>query len=119
MALSVAKSGAVVPMLFRLEVQNALLLAVRQKRLLREVVEARFDDLDLLDIAVDSQPSRAAFRTGFALAERFGLSAYDASYLELAARLGKPLMTRDDRLAAAARELHVLWAPLSSDPKSS
>lgn len=117
MALAVAKSGAVVPMLFRLEMQNALLLAIRRKRLSRDVVEARFEDLDLLNIAVDTHASNAAFKSGFSLAERFSLSAYDANYLELASRLGKPLMTRDARLAAAARELHVLWeAPKPESP---
>jgi predicted nucleic acid-binding protein len=33
---------------------------------------------------------------------RNALSAYDAAYLEVAIRLGLPLATLDDRLAAAA-----------------
>lgn len=115
MALAVATSGAVVPTLFRLEMQNALLLAIRRKRLTREVVEARFEDLDLLNISVDTHGSNAAFKSGFSIAERFNLSAYDASYLELASRLGRPLMTRDARLAVAARELHVLWEAPKGD----
>lgn len=37
-----------------------------------------------------------------ALAERHGLTVYDATYLELAIRTGLPLATRDKRLRAAA-----------------
>lgn len=36
-----------------------------------------------------------------ALASRWGLSAYDAAYLQLALALGAPLVTLDARLAAA------------------
>jgi predicted nucleic acid-binding protein len=38
-----------------------------------------------------------------ALAQQYGLSAYDASYLWLAADLKCPLATFDDKLAAAAK----------------
>lgn len=40
-----------------------------------------------------------------ARAER--LTTYDAAYLELAMRLGMPLATKDEALAAAARRLGV------------
>jgi predicted nucleic acid-binding protein len=36
------------------------------------------------------------------LARRTGLSVYDASYLDLAMRLGAPLATRDNELRQAA-----------------
>ncbi|HEY1656620.1 MAG TPA: type II toxin-antitoxin system VapC family toxin [Candidatus Tumulicola sp.] len=111
MALTVARSGALVPALFRLEVQNALLQAVRKKRLTRAIVEARFDDLDQLNLTLDAAEASATFKRGFALAERFRLSAYDAAYLELAVRAKRTLMTRDDRLRDAARSVHALWEP--------
>jgi predicted nucleic acid-binding protein len=38
------------------------------------------------------------------LAERHGLSTYDAAYLELAARHGAALLTLDKELAAAAAQ---------------
>jgi predicted nucleic acid-binding protein len=41
----------------------------------------------------------------FALAERFGLTGYDASYLRLAQRLRAELVTLDQRLARAAATL--------------
>lgn len=39
----------------------------------------------------------------FAIAQRYGLNAYDAAYLWLAAELRAPLATFDDKLAQAAR----------------
>jgi predicted nucleic acid-binding protein len=39
----------------------------------------------------------------YALAARYGLSAYDAAYLWLAAELKAPLATFDEKLAIAAR----------------
>ncbi len=45
------------------------------------------------------------------LAQRHRLAVYDATYLELAIRLGIPLATLDQRLAAAAQSEKVLLAP--------
>lgn len=48
--------------------------------------------------------------TLFALAWRYNLSAYDASYLWLAAELKAPLTTFDEKLAAAA-QIHLASLP--------
>lgn len=42
------------------------------------------------------------------LSRRFGVSCYDAAYLELAIRQGMPLATRDDGLARAAQDSGLL-----------
>jgi predicted nucleic acid-binding protein len=42
-----------------------------------------------------------------ALAEQYGLTSYDASYLELSLRMGLPLATLDTQLHAAARKAGV------------
>ncbi len=109
MATAVSRDGGRVPALFRWEVQSALLMAVRRKRIAAETMRLQLQDLDALGLVVDAQILTAPFTAGLDLAERFGLSSYDAAYLELATRLGRPLMTRDARLAAAASELQVLW----------
>jgi predicted nucleic acid-binding protein len=111
MAEAVAGSGALIPALFRLEMQNALLEALRRKRVTREIVDERLGDLDRLNLVVDSAAANLTFKSGLALTERFGLSAYDAAYLELAERAKRPLMTRDKTLRTAARSLRLLWEP--------
>lgn len=55
-----------------------------------------------LDIDVDLH--RIDVQEVAALASQYRLSAYDASYLWLAADIRAPLATFDERLAAAARE---------------
>ena len=52
-----------------------------------------------------------ALGTVLDLAGKEGLSAYDASYLELAMRRGMPLATKDNGLAQAARRVGVSLLP--------
>ena len=47
------------------------------------------------------------YRGTLQLARRYKLSAYDASYLELALRLGMPLATLDEDLKKAAKKAGV------------
>ncbi|TAK84852.1 MAG: PIN domain-containing protein [Betaproteobacteria bacterium] len=89
-----------VPVMWRLEFANALLAAERKKRIDRQT---RLEALELaaaLALRVDATP--VDMKTISALAERHDLSAYDASYLELAQRAGYSLITMDRVLAEAA-----------------
>lgn len=89
-----------VPFIWRLEFPNALLFAERKKRIGRE------QRLEILDNAaqlyVRTDDVLVDMRSLSALAERRGLTVYDASYLELALRLGGDLITLDRDLADAA-----------------
>jgi predicted nucleic acid-binding protein len=58
-------------------------------------------------ISVDSATARCALADTLQLARRFKLSSYDASYLELALRLGLPFATLDADLLRAALALGV------------
>lgn len=99
---AMAESEAWVPSIWLLEVANVLLVAERRQRL-RPADSARFVELLAgLPIVVDETGRDLAHGPVLELARRTGLSAYDASYLELAMRLGEPLATGDERLAAAA-----------------
>lgn len=109
MAHAVTTNGAVVPPLFRWEIQSALSIAVRRKRIAADRALAHLRDLDALELVVDSFIIAASFTVGFDLVERFSLTAYDASYLELAARRSLLLMTRDATLVRAAADLGLLW----------
>ena len=103
----VAASRAVVPSLWRLEVANALNAGVRRKRIDRAFRDAALADLGALQIVVDHETDGQAWTGILALADRHGLSVYDAAYLELAGRLGLPLASLDAELVAAAREAGV------------
>lgn len=99
-----------VPYLWRLEFPNALLMAERKRRVGRE---QRLEILDnAAQLALRTDPSLPDIRTLSALADRCGLTVYDASYLELAARSGCELITLDRTLAqAAAAEGVAVQAP--------
>jgi predicted nucleic acid-binding protein len=89
-----------VPVVWRLEFPNALLAAERKRRIDRQT---RLEALDLASaLALRVDPAPINMRTISALAERHGLSTYDASYLELALRQGFELITLDRVLAQAA-----------------
>lgn len=45
----------------------------------------------------------------YAVSRKFGLTAYDAAYLELAIRLNLPLATRDAGLTKAAKSLNLFF----------
>ena len=97
-----AGASAVVPSLWFLEVANGLLVAQRRSRVTgpeRMLALERFSGLAL---TVDEVDTRNVFGRTSALAEQFGLSVYDAAYLELALRRNLPLVTRDRALRAAA-----------------
>ena len=103
----VAKHGATVIPLWPLEVQNALLLAVRRKRLDMEVADSIREEFGALTLTVDT--AGPLFSSAYELAKHFNLTVYDAAYLELAQRRALRLMTKDARLSAAADALDLRW----------
>ena len=101
----VAESGAIVPALWRIEVANALQTAIRRGRIDADYRAASIADLQLLDISVDAESDRHVWTTTLNLSDRFGLTLYDAVYLELAQRRSLPLASLDRQLREAATEL--------------
>ena len=99
--------GAVVAMLWRLEVGNALTLAVRRKRISRTERADALAKLSDLPIEADSETFIHAWTSTIALADRFNLTLYDACYLELAQRRAFPLATLDKDLRKAAKALDI------------
>lgn len=99
---SVSLTGAVVPPLFRIEVGNSLLLGVRRKRISAEYISKALDLIEQLPLRVDANGADYVWRTTIEIAAAYGLTLYDAIYLELAIRLDLPLATLDAKLARAA-----------------
>jgi predicted nucleic acid-binding protein len=94
--------GAWVPGLWRWEIANVLQLNVRRGRHPGNLRDDALATLALLPIKVDAEADRQAWSATLHLAERHGLTVYDAAYLELALRRRLPLATLDRQLRAAA-----------------
>ena len=90
------------PSLWPLEVANALLVAERRGVIQPNVSEAFLRRLAALRIGVDHETLDLAQPRTLELARQHQLSAYDATYLELAVRLDARLATFDRRLLLAA-----------------
>ena len=108
----VALDGAVVPSLWFLECANALAAAERRGRIDAARVARNVSLLRRLPVAVDVADPADALGTTLDLARTHRLTAYDASYLDLALRRGLPLATNDGplRIAAAAAGVALLAA---------
>lgn len=90
-----------VPCIWHAEVLNGLLFAQRRKRIDRAGVDRGIGYFAMLDIRLDADPpDLPAIRK---LADAHRLTAYDATYLELAVRQHLPIATNDAALAKAAR----------------
>ena len=96
-----------VPVIWRLEVLNALLMAERRGRLLQSDTIELLTLLDSVQTVLDSQDLQARTDQIISLGRAHNLSAYDAAYLELAMRLGVPIATLDDSLLQAAATVGV------------
>ncbi|HUB27962.1 MAG TPA: type II toxin-antitoxin system VapC family toxin [Tepidisphaeraceae bacterium] len=94
---------AIVPQIWPMEVTNVLALAGRKGRI--TVAERRqfLSMLESASVTVDAPSMATIFNDVLAIAQSHRLTAYDASYLELAMRLGLPLATLDKDLHKAAR----------------
>jgi predicted nucleic acid-binding protein len=90
------------PAIWGLEMLSGLMAAERRRRIDRQWRIESVDKASRLKVHLDSAlPDIKAIGT---LAERHGLNAYDASYLELAVRRGFALATLDRALAAAGSD---------------
>lgn len=107
----VVRHGAVVPALWHLEIANSLTLAARRKRIPLQARNEFLNHLQKLDIVTDDKTLEHAWETTVKLADVYGLTIYDAAYLELAQRRRLPLATLDKALAVAARQSGVTVLP--------
>lgn len=107
---SLNETDAIVPSIWPLEITNVLLVGERRGR--QTVADtARFlAVLADLPISVDFSLQPCSMDQILSLGRQFGLSAYDASYLELAMREALPLATLDERLQCAASKAGVRLA---------
>ena len=99
---ALAVNEALVPSVWPLEVGNGILVAERRSRMAHADAVQFLTLLQELPIAVKPEAPERMLGEIIALAREQGLSSYDASYLDLAMRLGLPLATQDEALRQAA-----------------
>ena len=100
---SVNNARAVAPIIWPLEVNNALISRVRRGRVDELIAYRIRNTLGRLPVDIDSEIAIASLGLRILrLGIDHGLSAYHASYLEQAMRRGIPLATQDERLMRAA-----------------
>jgi len=104
---SLNTSTALVPSIWPLEVGNVLLVAERRKRL-TEADSTRFIALlSELPIVIEQEQPERMMKDILALARKYKISTYDASYIDLAMRKGLPIASLDKDLRKAARRSRV------------
>ena len=106
-ALGSPGCSASVPMTWALEVGNVVARAEARGFVEEAQSEAFLEMLASVAIQPDDSTFARALTDTLHLARRYGLSSYDASYLELALRAGLPLATLDTGLSKAARKAGV------------
>lgn len=107
---SLATEEAFVPSVWPLEVGNGILVAERRGRLTQAETVQFLTLLRHLPIQLEAETAERVLRETISLARERGLSTYDASYLDLAMRVGVPLATQDQDLREAAARCGVqLW----------
>ena len=99
----IVEEGAWVPQLFPLEIANVLVQAVRRKRIAAAYADEQLRRLEDISLSTDTETRDLAWDETYRLAMDEGLTAYDATYLELALRRDATLATLDTDLADAAR----------------
>lgn len=98
------RDRALVPGIWGLEVANVIARAESIGLVTEARSEAFLEMLEGVDIKGNPATSVHALSAALQLARRDNLSAYDASYLELALRQGLRLATLDEELQNAARK---------------
>ncbi len=96
-----ADDPAIVPPIFPFECANALLSAERKHRISKEDADRQLANLLRLPILVLS-PDPAHVVASLAIGREYGLSVYDAAYLQVARLMEVPLVTLDQQLRDAA-----------------
>ncbi len=104
----VREGDAVVPAIFPVEVANAILVARRRGRISDQGVAAIAAAFARLPITVQT-PSLTILED-LSVAQKHGLSIYDAQYLVVARQHRAQLFTLDKRLRAAADAENLLGA---------
>jgi predicted nucleic acid-binding protein len=110
-AEQVIREGAIVPAIWPTEIANGLEIAVRRGRISVPQRDELLANFRRLTINIEMPSLDLNWTSSIWIAHRFGLTVYDAAYLELALRVSLPLATLDKQLTAAGREAGAIVLP--------
>ena len=96
---------AVTPRLWAYEIRNSVLKGIQRKRITQEGGEIFLELLSDLRINLRDP---LIYNDVFKLAGRYGLTVYDAAYLDLALPEGLPIASLDQKMNTAAAKLGVV-----------
>ena len=113
---SLRDDSLVVPGLWLHEVASVLLVAERRGRISANDADEFVRMLRTLSLEIDYAGFDRAIRVSSQLARDHALTAYDATYLELADRMQLPLATLDVALAKAGKALGLVVLPSMVNP---
>jgi predicted nucleic acid-binding protein len=107
-ALLLRGDRAIVPALWQLEVANGFIVAERRGVLTSSDTVDALQDLDIVIAqAIENSQDPVSMRRALQAGRKFGLTAYDAVYLETALGQDLPLATLDRQLKVAASKAGV------------
>ncbi len=98
---TLANVDFVAPYILHFEVRNGLRKAERDKRISRAGADQALIELETIVDVLD-QPDRGLLSESMLVSRTFGLTFYDAAYVELARRIGCTLATRDSAIVNIA-----------------
>lgn len=106
-----ADDRLVVPVLFWYEMASILSAGIRKGRLDEGPAFRALEMLRRIGFVLDRRPIEEIAPALLVLAREHGMSSYDATYLELAAREGATLCTHDAKLRGVARTIGLAVLP--------
>jgi predicted nucleic acid-binding protein len=97
-----------VPSHWTLEIAHVLARSERRGSVTIDMSEYFLNTLSAITIVTDYETSALALNSILGLSRLYGLSSYDAAYLELALRLDCPMATLDKDLRRAAEKAGIV-----------
>ena len=112
-SLAIIESGTptYVPAHWCVEVANGLVMAERRNRASQADITEALNLVAAIPVIEDDETARRVGSDTTALARQYGLTIYEACYLELAMRRGAALATSDHALAKAEKAAGVAIFP--------
>ncbi|KAF0125771.1 MAG: hypothetical protein FD152_2730 [Xanthobacteraceae bacterium] len=98
----IATDDAAVPAIWALEIMHVFRRKIARGVIATDMAAEALAVAQMLNVRVSSVSAAVAFAEVGRLSRSHGLTPYDASYLDCALRLERPLATLDQRMRAAA-----------------